>query len=58
MKEVKFCLAGGFAAVELVDDAADACILLLIQYAGVADDGMRKAENPNSEPPRPVDRCR
>ncbi len=29
MKEVKFCLAGGFGSAELVDDDADASILAL-----------------------------
>ena len=29
MKEVKFCLAGGFGTAELVDDDADAAILAL-----------------------------
>ena len=29
MKEVKFCLAGGFGSAELVDDDADAAIVAL-----------------------------
>ena len=28
MKEVKFCLAGGFGSAELVDDAADASVYM------------------------------
>ena len=53
MKEVKFCLAGGFGSAELVDDDAHASILAL-------DAGGRckwTAQGWSSEPCSPLPAC-
>ena len=43
LKKVKPRMAGGFAAVELVDDAADASIKPYVRWMPDVADGTRKA---------------